>query len=117
MTPLLTALINIQIFVAQSRIGDGTDKKAGNSVADVMGDLGWLENILAILGGALFIWMLVKFVMSRAKGGAGGGSMIGQIAMGLFGLMVLFNPGFLYAIADGIMLIARSVFDLFGSRL
>jgi hypothetical protein len=105
MAPLIDNLLtNTNVFVAD----------AGGSVTRVLNSMEpWGSRVLSLLGGLLFIYMIIKFVISRSKGTASGGSMIGQVVVGLFALMILFNPTFIATIADGAMTVFSSIFEMF----
>lgn len=104
------------VVLAQSRIGDATDKKAGGAIEQLLAGIPFVRPVLFALGGALFVFMIVKIVVGLRKGG-GGAAIFGQALLGLFGVMLVINPTFIAALADGFMRVGRQLFDFFGKAV
>lgn len=97
------------------RTGATGDSQAGNYIRDLILDLTWLQPLLSTVGAILMVSMVLKFVWDRRRGQGGGG--LGQVAAGMFGLVLLFNPLLIAGLGDGVIKLGLNLANFVFGRL
>lgn len=123
-----TVLFDQPLLAARDPDGDGngrstgggtpadlTDGDAGGAVTNLLDSLPWLKPLLSAIGAVLALWMVVKFIMDKSKGQQGGaGGRIGQVAGGILGLALFFDPSLIATMFDWILTVVQSFFTWLG---